>query len=71
MLEIETKLSIAFYPQIDRQIERINQELKQYLRMYINYRQNNQSEWLATIEFVFNNKVHTATKSLLFKVNYR
>ena len=71
MLGIETKLSIAFYPQIDRQIERINQELKQYLRMYINYRQNNQSEWLATIEFVFNNKVHTATKSLLFKVNYR
>ena len=71
MLGIETKLSIAFYPQIDRQIERINQELKQYLRMYINYRQNNWSEWLATIEFVFNNKVHTATKSLLFKVNYR
>ena len=71
MLGIETKLSIAFYPQIDRQIERINQELKQYLRMYINYRQNNWSEWLATIEFVFNNKVHIATKSLLFKVNYR
>jgi len=28
-------------------------------------------EWLATAEFVFNNKVHTATKSSLFKVNYR
>jgi len=26
---------------------------------------------LATAEFVFNNKVHTATKSSPFKVNYR
>ena len=25
---------------------------------------------MATTEFAFNNKVHTATKSLLFKVNY-
>ena len=26
---------------------------------------------MATTEFAFNNKVHTATKSSLFKVNYR
>ena len=50
-------------------MERTNQELKQYLRMYVNYRQRNWSEWLATIEFAFN-KVHIATKSLPFKVNY-
>jgi len=70
MLGIETKLSTAYHPQTDRQTEWINQELEQYLRMYVNHRQNNWSEWLATTEFVFNNKVHTATKSLLFKVNY-
>jgi len=28
-------------------------------------------EWLATAEFVFNNKVYTTTKSSPFKVNYR
>ena len=39
MLGIKSKLSTAFYPQTDRQTERINQELKQYLRMFINYRQ--------------------------------
>ena len=39
--------------------------------MYVNHRQNNWSEWLATAEFTFNNKVHIATKSSLFKVNYR
>ena len=39
MLGIESKMSIAFYPQTDRQTERVNQELKQYLRMFINHRQ--------------------------------
>ena len=28
MLEIEIKLSIAFHPQTDRQMEKINQELE-------------------------------------------
>jgi len=27
-------------------------------------------EWLTTAEFAFNNKVHTAMKLILFKVNY-
>ena len=40
------------------------------MRMYVNYRQSNRSEWLATVEFTFNNKVHIATKESLFKVNY-
>ena len=38
--------------------------------MYVNYRQNNWAEWLATAKFTFNNKVHTATKMLLFQINY-
>jgi len=33
MLEIKSKLSMAFYPQINRQTERVNQELEQYLRI--------------------------------------
>jgi len=70
MLGIETKLSMAYHPETDRQIERTNQELEQYLRIYINHRQNNWSEWLATVEFAFNNKVHTAIKRLPFQVNY-
>ena len=38
--------------------------------MYVNHRQNNWSEWLVMAEFAFNNKVHTATKTSLFQVNY-
>jgi len=71
MLEIKTKLFMAYYLQTDRQTGRTNQELKQYLRIYVNHRQNNWSEWLVMAVFAFNNKVHTSTKLSLFKVNYR
>ena len=70
LLEIQTKLLIVYYPQIDRQIERINQELEQYLRIFINHRQKQQLDWLETVEFVYNNKIHSATKMFPFKINY-
>ena len=51
MLGIETKLSTAYHPETDEQTERTNQKLEQYLRMYINHRQNNWAEWLATVSY--------------------
>ncbi len=39
MLEIQMRLSIAFHSQTDGQTERINQELKQYLRFFVEHRQ--------------------------------
>ena len=39
MLGIESKMSTVFHPQTDGQIERVNQELEQYLRMFIDHRQ--------------------------------
>jgi len=69
MLGIETKLSIAFHPQTDDQMERMNQELEQYLRMFIDHQQEQWPEWLGTAEFAYNNKVHTGTKVLPFKAN--
>jgi len=71
MLGIDTKLSTAFYPQTNRQTERINQELEQYLRMFIDNRQEQWPEWLGTAEFVYNNKVHTGTKVSPFQANHR
>jgi len=38
MLEIKTKLSTSFHPQIDSQMERMNQELEQYIRFFIDHR---------------------------------
>jgi len=70
LLGIQIKLLIAYHPQTDRQTERINQELEQYLRVFINHRQEQWPDWLGTAEFTYNNKVHAATKTLPFKANY-
>jgi len=70
MLGIKTKLSTAFHPQTDGQTEQMNQELEQYLRLFVEHRQKDWLEWLAAAEFAVNNKVHTATKVSLFMANY-
>ena len=70
MLEIEMRLLTAFHPQMDRQTEQMNQELEQYLQFFVDHRQKNQPEWLASAEFVVNNQVHMATKVLPFIANY-
>jgi len=70
LLEIQTKLLMAYHPQTDGQTERINQELEQYLRVFIDHRQEQWLDWLGTAEFAYNNKVHTVTKTSLFKANY-
>jgi len=49
----------------------VNQELEQYLRIFINYRQEQWPDWLGTAEFAYNNKAYLSTKTLLFKANYR
>ena len=38
MLGIEIRLSTAFHPQTDRQMEQINQELEQYLKFFMEHR---------------------------------
>ena len=70
ILGIKSKLLMAFHPQTDGQTERVNQELEQYLRMFIDHRQEQWPEWLGMAELAYNNKVHSSTKTLPFKTNY-
>ena len=70
MLGIEIRLSMAFHPQTDGQMERMNQELEQYLRLFVEHKQKNWLEWLASAGFTINNKAYTATKMLPFMANY-
>ena len=70
MLGIKSKLSTAFHPQTNGQTKRMNQELEQYLRMFIDYKQEQWPEWLGTAEFTYNNKVYLSTKTSPFKANY-
>jgi hypothetical protein len=63
-------LSIAFHPESDRQMDRINAILEQYLRAYCNYQQNNWNQLLPMAEFCYNNSHSETTKVSPFFANY-
>ena len=48
----------------------MNQELEQYLQLFVDHRQKDWPEWLAMAEFIINNKIYSATKVSLFIANY-
>jgi hypothetical protein len=62
--------STAYHPQTDGQTECMNQNIEQYLRVFISYRQDDWKEWLATAEFPDNNSVHASTQQTPFFLNY-
>jgi hypothetical protein len=53
-LGIKGNPSTAFHPQTDGQTERVNQEVKEMLTMFVNHRQDNWSDWLAVAQFCHN-----------------
>ena len=59
----------GYHPEADRQTEQVNQTLEQYLRMYINFQQDNWSMLLSLAEFAYNNAPHTTTGVFLFYAN--
>ena len=70
LLGIEKNFSTAYHPQTDGQTERINQEIEQYLRLFINYHQSDWAEWLALAEFTYNDRKQSATGFSPFYVNH-
>jgi len=70
VLGTKRKLSMAYHPQTDRQMERINQEIGTFLQHYVNYQQDNWTDWLATAEFSYNDKKHAATGKTPFELNF-
>ncbi|SJK99889.1 uncharacterized protein ARMOST_03200 [Armillaria ostoyae] len=70
MLDITQNASTAFHPQTDGQMKRVNQEVKKYLCIFINHRQDDWADWLPLVEFTYNNQVHSATGKSLFMVMY-
>jgi hypothetical protein len=70
ILGIQTKLSMAYHPQTDGQTERMNQELEQYLRLFVDHCQTDWPEWLAIAEFSYNNKFQSSMQVSPFYANY-
>jgi len=66
LLGIKLASSIAWHPQTDGQTEHVNQELDQYLRLFVNERQDNWYDLLPMAEFQHNNHIHSATQQPLF-----
>src|SRR5258707_10523309 len=50
-----SNISTAYHPRTDGQSERSNQWLEQYLRSYVNERQDNWAHYLPLAEFTHNN----------------
>ena len=65
-LAADLHYSTAFHPQTDGQTERQNQTLEQYLRSYVNYQQDDWTQWLSVAEYAYNNSVHSATGAAPF-----
>jgi len=59
LLGIRLSSSTAWHPQMDRQIEHINQELNQFLCLFVNKWQNDWYDLLPIAEFQHNNYVHS------------
>jgi len=62
LLGVQLSSSTAWYPQMDGQTERVNQELDQFLHLFVNERQNDWYDLLPIAEFQHNNHVHSATQ---------
>src|SRR5499426_2824538 len=69
LLGIRLATSTAYHPQTDGQTERANQELEQYLRLFVNERQDDWDELLPLAEFSYNNHVHSSTQQTPFMVD--
>jgi transposase InsO family protein len=71
LLDIRMALSTAYHPQTNGQTERVNQELEQYIRLFVNERQDDWDELILMAEFQYNNHVHSATQTIPFMVDHR
>jgi hypothetical protein len=69
LLGITISSSTAYHPQSDGQTERVNQELEQYIRVFVNERQDNWDTLLPLGEFAYNNHVHSSTQHSPFFVD--
>jgi transposase InsO family protein len=72
MGDLETKLlfSIAYHPQIDGQMERVNQILEDMLRMHIMHQPKKWEDYLPLVEFAYNNDYQEPRKMNPFEVLY-
>uniref|UniRef100_A0A670K6E2 Gypsy retrotransposon integrase-like protein 1 n=1 Tax=Podarcis muralis TaxID=64176 RepID=A0A670K6E2_PODMU len=70
LLHVEVNFSTARHPETNGQAERANGVLQQYLRCYVNDRENDWVEKLALAEFAYNNAENVSTGMSPFLANH-
>ena len=66
LLGVKLAATTMYHPQGDGQTERINQELEQFLRLFINQRQDDWDNFLPFVEFQYNDHINSATQNVPF-----
>ena len=69
-LGIQAGLTTAYHPEGNGQTERMNQEIEQYLRLFVDKRQEDWADLLPTAEFALNSRLHSAHQQTPFEVIY-
>lgn len=67
---VEGRMSTAYHPQTDGEMERMNREIEAYLRILCSNHPHDWSEYITNMEFAFNNREHSATKHSPFFLMY-
>jgi hypothetical protein len=70
LLGVDIRLSSAFHPETDGQIERTNHTLEKYRHCTVNYQQDDWLALLSQVEFAYNNTTHASTRIGPFFANY-
>ena len=65
LVDVKGNRSMAYHPQSDEQMERTNQTMEQYLRIYCDYHQDDWNQLLPLAEFIYNNTKNTCHRSML------
>ena len=63
ILGIKIAALMAYHLQTDSQTERVNQEVEQFLRLFVNQRQDDWYNWLSIAKFAYNDRVHASTQT--------
>ena len=71
LLSIKLAATMAYHPQGDGQTEWVNQELEQYLHLFVNERQDDWDKLLLLAEFQYSNHVHSTTQQTPFMLDSR
>jgi hypothetical protein len=69
-LGTQLRMSTSHHPETDGQTERTNRTVEEMLRAFVNYKQNNWDEYLALVEFAYNNSIQASTGVTPFFANY-